>query len=145
MPFGLKNVRAIYQHTMSAIFFDYLCKTVECYVYDITSRSRSKEDHLHDLRPIFDIMQSHQLKVNPTKSFLGASSGKFLEFAPCSIQGPHHSRDASFEKSQKAPWFVRDSFTSGGSLSIYMEMSAFVETDEEKHSVFFGQCMSADF
>lgn len=78
MPFGLKNVRAIYQHTMSTIFCDYLCKTVECYVYDITNRSRSKEDHLYDLRPIFDIMWSHQLKVNPTKSFLGASSANSL-------------------------------------------------------------------
>ena len=29
---------------------------------------------------MFDIMQAHQLKMNPTKSFLGVLSGKFLGF-----------------------------------------------------------------
>lgn len=38
-----------------------------------------------------------------------------------------------------------NSFTSGGSLSIYMEMSAFVETDEEKHIVFLGNACQQTF
>ena len=29
---------------------------------------------------MFDIMQARQLKVNPTKSFFGVSTGKFLGF-----------------------------------------------------------------
>jgi len=29
---------------------------------------------------MFDIMRAHQLKMNPIKSFLGVSSGKFLGF-----------------------------------------------------------------
>ena len=29
---------------------------------------------------MFDLMRAHQLKMNLTKSFLGVSSGKFLEF-----------------------------------------------------------------
>jgi len=29
---------------------------------------------------MFNIMRAHQLKMNPTKSFLGVSSGKFLGF-----------------------------------------------------------------
>ena len=33
-----------------------------------------------DLRIMFDIMRAYQLKMNPTKSFFGVSSGKFLGF-----------------------------------------------------------------
>ena len=80
MPFGLKNAGATYQWAMSMIFRDHLQKMVECYVDDITVKSCDKNDHLRDLRTIFDIMRAHQPKMNPTKSFLGVSSGKFLRF-----------------------------------------------------------------
>ena len=65
---------------MSIIFRDHLRKTVECYVDDIVVKSHDKNDHLRDLRTMFDIMRAHQLKMNSTKSFLGVSSGKFLGF-----------------------------------------------------------------
>jgi len=65
---------------MSTIFREHPRKPVECYVDDIAVKSRDKNDHLHDLKIMFDIMRAHQLKMNPTKSFLGVSSGKFLEF-----------------------------------------------------------------
>jgi len=80
MPFGLKNAGATYQRAMSTIFRDHLRRTVECYVDDITVKSCDKNDHLRDLRMMFDIMRAHRLKMNPTKSFLGVSSGKFLGF-----------------------------------------------------------------
>jgi len=78
-PFGLKNAGATYQRAMSTIFHSHLQKTVECYVDDIAIKSRDKND-LRNLKTMFDIMQAHQLKMNPTKSFLGISSGKFLGF-----------------------------------------------------------------
>ena len=53
---------------------------VEFYVDDITVKSHDKNDPFHDLRTMFDIIRAHQLKMNPTKSFLGVSSGKFLMF-----------------------------------------------------------------
>jgi len=80
MPFGLKNAGATYQRAINVIFHKHIRKTVECYVDDITVKSRDKGDHLADLRKVFDIMRAHQLKMNPTKSFLGVASGKFLEF-----------------------------------------------------------------
>ena len=55
-------------------------KIVECYVDDIAVKSRTKSDHIADLKIVFEIMQAYQLKMNPTKSFLGVSSGKFLGF-----------------------------------------------------------------
>ena len=80
MPFGLKNAGATYQRAMNAIFHKHMRKTVECYVDDIAVKSRDKGDHIADLKVIFDIMRAHQLKMNPTKSFLGVASGKFLGF-----------------------------------------------------------------
>jgi len=44
MPFGLKNTGAIYQRAMNVIFHEHICKTVECYVEDITVKSRAKGD-----------------------------------------------------------------------------------------------------
>ena len=65
---------------MNVIFHQQIRKTVECYVDDIAVKSRTKGDHITDLKVVFDIMRAHQLKMNPTKSFLGVASGKFLEF-----------------------------------------------------------------
>src|SRR3954469_327727 len=80
MPFGLKNAGATYPRAMDKIFSKLTRKTVGCYVNDIAVKSRCKGGHLRDLREVFDLMRVHQLKMNPTKSFLGVSSGKFLEF-----------------------------------------------------------------
>jgi len=80
MPFGLKNTGATYQLAMSIIFRDHLRKMVECFIDNIVVNSRSRNSHLDDLRTVFDIMRAHQLKMNPTKSFLRVSSGKILRF-----------------------------------------------------------------
>ena len=64
MPFGLKNAGAAYQRAMSTIFCDHLRKTVECYVDDIVIKSCDKNNHLHNLRTMFDLMRAHQLKMN---------------------------------------------------------------------------------
>jgi len=79
-PFRLKNAGATYQRAMNIIFHKHIRKIVECYVDDIAMKSRAKGNHIADLKTIFDIMQAHQLKMNPTKSFLGVVSGKFLGF-----------------------------------------------------------------
>ena len=78
MPFGLKNAGAIYQRAMNAIFHEHIRKTVEFYVDDIAVKSRDKGDYLTYLKRVFNIMRAHQMKMNPTMSFLGVASGKFL-------------------------------------------------------------------
>ena len=80
MSFSLTNAGATYQRAMSTIFRDHLRKTVECYVNDISIKSLDKKNLLYDLRMMFNLMLAHQLKMNPTKSYLGVSSGKFLRF-----------------------------------------------------------------
>ena len=61
MPFGLKNAGATYQRAMNVIFYEHMHKTVECYVDDIVVKSRTKGDHIADLKTVFEIMRTHQL------------------------------------------------------------------------------------
>jgi len=80
MPFRLKNAGAPYQRAMNTIIHEHICKTAECYIDNITVKSHDKGDHIADLKRVFNISRAHQLKMNPTKSFLGVASFKFLGF-----------------------------------------------------------------
>lgn len=80
MLFGLRNVGATYQQVMIVIFCDHRQKIVECYVDDIAIKSWNKEDHIKNLRIIFDLIRARKLKMKPTKSFLRVSHEKFLSF-----------------------------------------------------------------
>ena len=50
---------ATYQRAMNAIFHKHIRKTVECYVDDIAVKSRTKGDHIVDLKTVFEIMRTH--------------------------------------------------------------------------------------
>ena len=65
---------------------------IEFYVDDIAVKSRDKNDHLRDLKITFDIMRAYQLKINPTMSFLGVLSSKFLGFI-VTLKGIHLDPD----------------------------------------------------
>ncbi|KAG9458146.1 hypothetical protein H6P81_002654 [Aristolochia fimbriata] len=80
MPFGMKNAGATYQRAMQKIFDDFLHKFVECYVDDVVVKTKSRDDHLKDLRAVFERLRRYQLKMNPLKCAFGVSSGKFLGF-----------------------------------------------------------------
>nr|XP_027068875.1 uncharacterized protein LOC113694208 [Coffea arabica] len=80
MPFGLKNAGATYQRAMQRIFDDMLHKNVECYVDDLVVKSKKREDHIQDLRKVFQRLRRYQLKMNPLKCAFGVTSGKFLGF-----------------------------------------------------------------
>ncbi|KAL0454263.1 UNVERIFIED_CONTAM: Transposon Tf2-12 polyprotein [Sesamum latifolium] len=80
MPFGLKNAGATYQRAMQMIFNDMLHKNIECYVNDLVVKSKMRQDHLQDLRKIFERLRRYQLKMNLLKCAFGVTSGKFLGF-----------------------------------------------------------------
>src|ERR1051325_7397043 len=80
MSFGLKNAWATYQWVMQRIFDDMLHKHVECYVDDLVVKSKSRVDHLKDLRLVFERLRKYQLRMNPLKCAFGVTSGKFLGF-----------------------------------------------------------------
>ena len=108
MYFGLKNAGATYQRTTNTIFHEHIYKIVKCYVDDISVKNHDKGDHIAYLKKVLEIMWEHQLKMNPTKFFLGMASGKFPGFIVISKgihldskKDPHHSGDATSEKSQR--------------------------------------------
>ncbi|KAA0025913.1 uncharacterized protein E6C27_scaffold34G002050 [Cucumis melo var. makuwa] len=80
MPFGLKNVGATYQRAMQKLFDDILHKYVKCYVDDLVVKSKRRQDHLKDLKVVFDHLRKYQLRMNPYKCAFGVTSRKFLGF-----------------------------------------------------------------
>nr|XP_027093668.1 uncharacterized protein LOC113714071 [Coffea arabica] len=65
MPFGLKNAGATYQRTMTTLFHDMIHQEMEVYVDDIIIKSRKAEDHLIDLRKLFESKRG--IEIDPTK------------------------------------------------------------------------------
>ncbi|TYJ98305.1 uncharacterized protein E5676_scaffold232G00210 [Cucumis melo var. makuwa] len=52
----------------------------KCYVDDLVIKSKRRQDHLKDLKVMFDRLQKSQLRMNPLKCAFGVTSGKFLGF-----------------------------------------------------------------
>ncbi|XP_071926061.1 uncharacterized protein [Coffea arabica] len=70
MPFGLKNAGATYQRAMTTLFHDMIHKEMEVYVDDIIIKSKKTEDHLVDLKKLFERLRKYDLKLNPAKCAL---------------------------------------------------------------------------
>lgn len=49
MPFGLKNTGATYQRSVTKIFVDFFCKTMEVYVDNMPIKSLKAIDHVKHL------------------------------------------------------------------------------------------------
>ena len=80
MPFGLKNVGATYQRVMVTLFHDMIHKEIEVYVDDIIEKSQGEDDHVVNLKKLFERLRKFKLKLNPTKCTFGATSEKLLGF-----------------------------------------------------------------
>jgi hypothetical protein len=55
MPFGLNNVGATFQRAMDHAFKGLIGKFMADYQYDLTVHSKTRGDHIHHLRKVFDI------------------------------------------------------------------------------------------
>jgi len=53
-------------------------KEIEVYVDDMIAKSKSEEEHLTNLRKLFERLRKFKLKLNPAKSTFGIRSGKLL-------------------------------------------------------------------
>ena len=54
MPFRLKNVGATYQRAMVTLFHDMIHKEIEVYVDDMIAKSEGEDDHVVNLRKLFE-------------------------------------------------------------------------------------------
>ena len=80
MTFGLKSAGATYQRAMNYIFHDLIGLLVKVYIDDVVVKSKEVEDHIADLRKVFERTRKYGLKMNPTKCAFGVSAGQFLGF-----------------------------------------------------------------
>ncbi len=65
---------------MNYIFHDLISWFVEVYIDDVVVKSKEVEDHIADLRKVFERTRKYGLKMNPTKCAFGVSAGQFLGF-----------------------------------------------------------------
>ena len=55
-------------------------RNVQVYVDDMLVKSQREEDHLTDLKEMFDTLRSYNMKLNPGKCAFGVMARKFLGF-----------------------------------------------------------------
>uniref|UniRef100_A0A2N9HZJ3 Integrase catalytic domain-containing protein n=1 Tax=Fagus sylvatica TaxID=28930 RepID=A0A2N9HZJ3_FAGSY len=68
MPFGLKNAGATYQRAMVTLFHDMIHHEIEVYVDDMIAKSRTAQDHLTDLRKLFQRLKNGRgIEIDPAK------------------------------------------------------------------------------
>jgi hypothetical protein len=79
MPFGLKNVGATFQCTMSFYFHD-LRHIFEVYLDDLASHSFKRSDHPTHLRLIFEQCRYYRIRLNHNKCSFYMTSGHLLGF-----------------------------------------------------------------
>ena len=65
---------------MVALFHDMMHQEIEVYVDDMITKSKTEEEHLVNLRRLFERLRKYQLRLNPAKCTFGVKSGKFLGF-----------------------------------------------------------------
>ena len=80
MPFRLKNAGATYQRAMVTLFHDMMHKEIEVYVDDMIAKSQGEDDHVINLKKLFERLRKFQLKLNLVKCTFGATSEKLLGF-----------------------------------------------------------------
>ena len=80
MPFGLKNVGAIYQRLVNKMFSKQIGRNMKVYVDDMLVKSKEELAHLDDLKEMFATLRQYQMKLNPSKCVFGVVSRKFLGF-----------------------------------------------------------------
>ena len=80
MPFGLKNVEAIYQRLVTKIFRPLIGKTMGVYINDTLVKSKEHPDHMKHMQETFELLCTNSMKLNPLKCAFEVNSGKFLGF-----------------------------------------------------------------
>jgi hypothetical protein len=79
IPFGLKNVGATFQRTMSYAFHD-IKHIVQPYLDDLPAHSMHRVDHPTHLRAIFIRFRFYHICLNPHKCIFCVESGRLLGF-----------------------------------------------------------------
>ena len=74
MPFGLKNAGATYQRLMNKMFTNQIRRNVQVYIDDMLVKSQREDDHLENLKEIFNTLCFYNMKLNPSKCTFGVTA-----------------------------------------------------------------------
>lgn len=91
--FDLKNANAIYWRMVNKIFKPLIKHTMEVYVDDMITKSKSPTEHTRHPDETFELLWRYKMKFNPEKYVFGVGFGKLLEFMVS-----HHGIEANPEK-----------------------------------------------
>jgi len=78
MPFGLTNAVATYQRFMERVMNGLIGKSLHVYLDDLLVLSQSWEEHLSNLRTVFERLRQAGVKLKPSKCRLVAKEIQFL-------------------------------------------------------------------
>ena len=72
MPFGLRNAAQTFQGFIDQVLHG--LPSVYVYIYDVPIASATPEQHLKDLRAVFERLAAHGIVIDPNKCLFGATS-----------------------------------------------------------------------
>ena len=78
MPFGLMNAGAMFQRAMDIAFVEEYGKFIVIYLDDVTTFSKSDDEHIRHLRRVFKKCRRFGISLNPKKCLFGLEEGKLL-------------------------------------------------------------------
>jgi hypothetical protein len=78
MPFGLTSAPATFQRLMNTVLQDFLDRCVVVYLDDILIYSKSRKQHLQDVRKVFEALEKAGLFVQASKCEFGITECEFL-------------------------------------------------------------------
>lgn len=76
MPFGLKNAAQTFQRFMDQVLRG--VPSAYTYIDDVLIASATPEQHLQDLRSVFERLATHGIPINPNKCLFGVNELDFL-------------------------------------------------------------------
>ena len=62
------------------IFRDKIGHTVEVYIDNMVVKSKEEQEHIDDLRDVFEVLRRHKLRLYADKCAFGVGVGKFLGY-----------------------------------------------------------------
>jgi hypothetical protein len=65
---------------MDKVFKHQLGRIIEVYIDDMLVKSITFEQHLQDLREVFQVLKSHNMKLNPSKCVFAIRGGSSWVF-----------------------------------------------------------------
>lgn len=78
MPFGLKGIPVTWQRTINSVLGDLLENKIMSYMEDIITYAETNDEHMKNLREIFAILRTNNLKLKVEKSSFICSEVKYL-------------------------------------------------------------------